>query len=183
MTSDIDIARAAIKAGFPAVSTPTAVAIALTESKGFATSSTSTHKGLWRLALADAPPDWTDPLANAQGAKRVFDRQGFSYWPSFRSLAYLTMMPRASVAAAAASVGNIPVPDLSIPNPLEPIQQLAEEARRGLSVVSDRDTWIRIGLIALGAIITGFAATALLLALSGKTVAGATKAIVRGKTP
>ena len=182
MTSDIDIARAAITAGFPAVSTPTAVAIALTESKGHAASSTSTHRGLWRLAVADAPPDWTDPVSNARAAKAVFDRRGFSYWPSYRNLTYLTMMPRASVAAAAASVGNLPgLPDL--PNPLEPIQQLAEEARRGLSVVSDRDTWIRIGMLALGSLILGFAAVALLLALSGKSVAGATKAIVKGKTP
>lgn len=189
MTSDIDIARAAITAGFSAIHTPTAVAIALSESQGFATSSTATHRGLWRLYLTDVGADWADPVANAKAAKRVFDRSGWGYWPSYRSGRHLLMMHRAAAAATAATAGNLPLPSLpELPNPLEPIQQLAEEARRGLSVVSDKDTWIRIGMLALGAVIVAAGVAALLLALSGKTVAGflgskakaATKTIAKG---
>lgn len=179
MTSDLDIAKAAIAAGFPALQTPTAIAVALAESGGNAAKETATHKGLWQLATPDAPEDWANPVSSAKAAKTVFDRDGWQYWPTWRSNAYLLQMPRGAAAAAAATALNPPLPE--IPNPFEPVQELADQARRGLNVVTDRDLWIRIGLGALGAVILIAAITALLLALTGKGLGSVTRVVIGSK--
>lgn len=182
VTTDIEIAKAAITAGFSAANTPTAVAIALAESQGFAHSSSANRLGLWRLNTDDAPENWADPVENAKAARKVFERDGWQYWPTWRSGAFLVQMPRGAAAAAAATLASVPDKlDGLIPNPLEPIQQLAEEARRGLSVVSDRDTWIRVGMLALGTLIVVAGMGALLLSLSGKSLGSVTRTVIGSK--
>lgn len=165
VVSDTTIARAALAGGFPRDKVATAVAVALAESGGDATATNknangSTDHGVWQINSihrADlASGDWRDPNANARMAYAVYRRAGnsFSPWYAWRDLNHLPFMARGHKAMEEATAGGAGVPE-GIGNPLIPdaVEGLADEVGKAVSVITDRDFWVRVGMMAAGALI------------------------------
>lgn len=183
VVSDQTIARAALAGGWPRDKAATAVAVALAESGGDATAvndknaNGTTDYGLWQINSIHkgdlAGGDWRDPTANARMAYAVYRRAGnsFSPWYAWRDLKHLPFMARATKAVTEAEAGGIGgmVPDESAGNsPLIPdsIEQLSDTATAALSVLRDRDFWIRVGMMALGALILIVGIVAIIAAMT-----------------
>lgn len=190
VVSDQTIASAAVAAGFPRDQIATAVAVALAESGGNATAKNTANKngttdyGLWQINSihkADlAGGDWTNPRDNARMAFAVYSRAGKKWtpWYAWRDGKHLPFMARGVAAAAKAGAGDqdddggvFDTLPTSLPNPLEGMEELAGLASSALRVVTDRDTWIRVGMFALGGVLLAVAIIGLIWTLGGKSAA------------
>lgn len=119
--SDLRIAQAAQKAGFPLSEIPNAVAVALAESDGNPSAThqnTDSYKsvdhGVWQIndywhrdLFAKHKP-WSDPDVNAQMAFEVFEEAGHQWtpWSTYNNGSYLKYLDRGRAAAAALN-GNV----------------------------------------------------------------------------
>lgn len=171
-TSQTDIARATLDAGFSALRAPTAVAIAIAESDGDESKQSATGRGLWQLNPSDVGTDWADAKANARAAKKVADRPaGFQYWSAYRSNRYMARLPEGAAAVARATALDAPgklLPDLpDIPNPLSGI---TDAVVRPLRVLTDRDLWIRGGMAFLGVLVLVLGTVGLIWSLGAAPV-------------
>lgn len=123
VVSDLRIAQAAQKAGFPVGEIATAVAVALAESDGDPNQThlnddvhRSTDYGLWQINgywwrdLFVHYTPWSDPDVNAQMALQVFNDSGRTWtpWNTYMGPRYFRFLDRGRAAAAAL---NNPNPD------------------------------------------------------------------------
>lgn len=189
IVSDQTIAHAALAGGFPRDKAAMAVAVALAESDGNATATNkntngTTDYGLWQINSihkADlASGDWRDPAANARMAYAVYRRAGnsFSPWYAWRNGRHLAKMSRAQLAVINADASGlefpippIPVPDLptpDVPNPVAGAAEVLKFGAKALSVITDKDFWIRAGMFLAGSLIMIAAVVGLFVAIGGK---------------
>lgn len=196
VVSDQTIAKAALAGGFPRDKAAMAVSVALAESGGDATETNSntngtTDYGLWQINSihkADlAAGDWRDPIANARMAAAVFKRSNntFTPWYAWRDGKHLPFMGRATIAVIQAGAGtaapggdgkdNPWVPDW-IEEPYDDGKQATDDAagawaeiKKAFGTMTDKDTWIRGGMMLLGGLILIAAVVALFVAMGSKT--------------
>lgn len=189
--SDETIAAAASGAGFPPDKVAMAVAVALAESGGDATALNTSNTngtrdhGLWQINSihkADlASGDWRNPADNARMAFNVYRRAGNSFapWVAWKNGRHLPFMARAQAAASKVTNGavgdngdglftNLPtgLPDFGL-------GELKDGLKKAIDVVTDRDTWVRAGMLALGALVLIVGVFALVWSFGGRASAKA----------
>lgn len=183
VVSDKTIAQAA--SAFPSEHRATAVAVALAESGGNATATNkndngSTDHGLWQINSVHESilrsGDWRKPADNGRMATQVYLAQGWRAWYAYRDGKHVAFLTRAqnAVKAAAADpdsgdgIFDDLIPDVEIPG-LDSVQEAAGWVTRAFSVLTDRDLWIRIGILTVGAVLLVVGIAALVWALGGKS--------------
>lgn len=193
------IARAAGAAGFPRDQLATAVAVALAESGGDATVTNTNidgtiDHGLWQINSVHAGDlaagNWRDPASNARMAFAVWSRadRQWTPWTAWRNGQHLPRMAEASAAVAAITQGgNNPwIPDF-IERPADAAGEAIDAGRdtaarvnQALQVLTDRDFWVRVAMVAVGGSLLVVAVVGLLWALAGKsTIVNTAKGITR----
>lgn len=160
------------------IATAVAVALAESGGDATAThhnSNGSTDHGLWQINSVHksilASGDWRLPSINARMAKAVWDNAGHKWtpWTTYKTGSYWRFIGRGTIAAekarkggsdsisaileiadaAAAAVSGALAGPGGIGSPLEAVQGLADTAQAALSALTDRDTWIRAGMLLL----------------------------------
>jgi Lysozyme like domain len=168
-TSDVDIARAAIGAGFNATPitsrTPAVImtAIAIMESSGRYWIVNPKHKsgtyGLWQISKSDHPDlwneNWQDPNVNAKMAMGVFKKQGYGAWSVYGKGfgVYRAALPRAIKAVNEATIDNAPAPDIPLPGPIDDAKKMFEDLQRIVDFAGDQRNWMRLGLFVVGGVL------------------------------
>lgn len=179
MTAGTDVAKAAKAAGFPDDQLVTAVAIAFAESTFNAGAiknepDGSKSYGLWQINSVHGYPEiasgaWRQPGVNAQLAKRVYDKQGWEAWSTFRPsdavgyARYLAARP-AAVGFVAAGVGAEAAAKGAIDTPGAVASGITADAAQALNIAAEiakeplavlrwltlPQTWVRIAYVVGG---------------------------------
>jgi hypothetical protein len=159
VVSDSAIAQYAAQAGFKGANLRIAVAVALAESSG----RTDVVNylgcvGLWQI-YQRMHPKWStaqlkNPAINAQAAYEISSGgKSWAAWTTYTSGGYKRFMSRAN--AAAGSAGSAPNPSdatTAIPGFI-PGADTANAVGHAVSVLSNRQTWLRVGEVALGVLL------------------------------
>lgn len=180
------IAEAAHNAGFyPEDVTTVAVAIALAESGGetaaqHKNTNGSTDFGLWQINSIHADLlrqyTWSNPQDNAIMAHRIYADAGNKWtpWTTYTSGRYLVYMSVARAAVQGGGMGSAILPPggssrgptptgsventgLPIPSPVAPLVGLVDLAK----LLTSPATWLRIGMLLAGIVITWWGIRAL----------------------
>lgn len=180
--SDQVIVAAAQGAGWRLDDLATAVAVALAESGGDTTATHhntngSTDYGLWQVNSVhyggQAPPNWSDPAANAQAAHAVWARQGWNAWTVYKlQLPYLARMPEARAAVTRYGSGlGTGVPGVgsvgdAVGGTVQAGQNAVQLAARAGTWASDPGSWLRVVYVMIGAVMVAGA----VIVVAGKSL-------------
>lgn len=156
IASDSAIAQYAAKAGFKGQNLNIAVAVALAESSG----NTEVVNylgcvGLWQI-YQRMHPKWStsqlkDPIINAQAAYEISNSgKSWAAWTTYTSGSYKRFMSRAQAATK-----NAPNPSdatTSIPGVI-PGAGTINDVSHAVSILTNKQTWLRVGEVLLGIIL------------------------------
>lgn len=147
------IASLWIQAGGDPKQAGTMTAIAMAESGGNPNAhNPSGASGLWQILGKPFAGNAFDPLTNAKMAVAKYKTQGFGAWQTYTNGAYKQYLSQASSAAATAPQAN-PAPDLSIPNPLAPISDVAGAISSVWGALTNPSLWKRVLYFVGGAVL------------------------------
>jgi hypothetical protein len=166
--SEIDTARAAYGAGFRSKDLPTAVAVAMAESRlnTDAIGDGGNSFGLWQIHKPSHPElfagnaNWRDPATNARMAKAVHDKQGWSAWTMYKNGVYLLFISGASIQNAvrvAETEGGTSAAISGVTGTVENVTGSVGDINETLKTVvrffSTGENWARLGMIVLGGVL------------------------------
>ena len=157
--SPVTVAEHAARAGFRTKDLIIAVAVAYTESQGYA----ERDGGLWRLPGEPGG----DPAGNAVKAYTRWKAGGWDQWTSYRTGRYLLWMPAATAAVGAEGVINIitnPIgvgqavgadiksaaQGLPLTNPLDAARDALTLAYKAGAWVANPHNWTRVAWVVTG---------------------------------
>lgn len=183
----VAVATEAARAGWRGTDLVTAVAIALVTSGG----NEAKAGGLWGQAGAPA-----DAAGQARSAYAKWKASGFAAFPAYANNAYLLMLPMATAAVASADVagvirdpaaaagavvgsiteaaGNLPGADV-----LGTAQSGLALAYKAGAWLSDRNNWVRIAQVVVGANLVIAGLIMIALPAAGSTAGGAVGYLIK----
>lgn len=166
------IAAYAKAAGFTQTQMVVMTAIGFAESSGDTTathrnSNGSTDYGVWQINSVHSKllsnHNWKNPLDNAKMAHSIFKSQGYGAWSSYNSGSYRKFLQSATQGASFAAGHKLDDIIGDAANAVKDAVPGLSEISSAVAILTDPNTWKRIGEIAGGALllILGFAMLAL----------------------
>lgn len=178
IATDKQIAQYAYNAGWRGNDLTISVAVAIAESSGRTDVVNAIGcVGLWQVFARVHNLNVNslkDPQYNANQAYKIWKMQGWNRgWSAYSNGAYKRYMSRATKAVA--GINGVSNPGTGTPNPIgfpNPLSGI-DDISKGIRILSDRQTWIRVGTILLGVALVIFALTK--MTAQNKNVTGVVK--------